>query len=190
MVLSAMITLLQREGRITYCTLEQIFVIDKPFLDDLRRELTFKQLARDEHGEGLLWTGEAYPVAPAVATAARPHVVPDVADVTSGEPTHTLGPTRGAPEAERRQLTVMFCDLADSTKLSQQLDPEDLRDVIRAYQSTSAEVIQQYEGRKGQASLIVRIADPLQLNRLLDRVQKYGESRRELGRGHRRGDPA
>ncbi len=35
-------------------------------------------------------------------------------------------------EAERRQLTVMFCDLVGSTELSQSLDPEDLRDVIRA----------------------------------------------------------
>ncbi|MCZ6875936.1 MAG: AAA family ATPase, partial [bacterium] len=59
-------------------------------------------------------------------------------------------PTRSAPEAERRQLTVMFCDLADSTKLSQQLDPEDLREVIRAYQATAAEVIQQYEGHMAQ----------------------------------------
>ena len=50
------------------------------------------------------------------------------------------------PDAERRQLTVMFCDLADSTKLSGQLDPEDLREVIRAYQETAAGVIQRYEG--------------------------------------------
>src|SRR2546426_8029051 len=39
------------------------------------------------------------------------------------------------PEAERRQLTVMFCDLVDSTKLSSQLDPEDYRDMVRAYRS-------------------------------------------------------
>ena len=37
------------------------------------------------------------------------------------------------PEAERRQLTVMFCDLVGSTALSARLDPEDLREVIRAY---------------------------------------------------------
>ena len=59
-------------------------------------------------------------------------------------------PTRTAPEAERRQLTVMFCDLADSTKLAQQLDPEDLREVIRAYQATAAAVIHQYEGHIAQ----------------------------------------
>jgi len=59
-------------------------------------------------------------------------------------------PVPSAPEAERRQLTVMFCDLADSTKLSQQLDPEDLREVVRAYQATAAEIIQQYDGHMAQ----------------------------------------
>ncbi len=55
-------------------------------------------------------------------------------------------PRHGAPEAERRQLTVMFCDLVDSTGLSQRLDPEDLRDVLRAYQRTCAEAIERYDG--------------------------------------------
>src|SRR5262249_33892765 len=41
-----------------------------------------------------------------------------------------------ASEAERRQLTVLFCDLADSTRLARQLDPEDLRAVMQAYQAT------------------------------------------------------
>ena len=46
---------------------------------------------------------------------------------------------------ERRNLTVMFCDIADSTRLSEQLDPEDLREIIRAYQATAAGVIQHFE---------------------------------------------
>ena len=45
------------------------------------------------------------------------------------------------PEAERRQLTVMFCDLVGSTALSSQLDPEDMRDVIRSYQDVCAGVV-------------------------------------------------
>ena len=53
---------------------------------------------------------------------------------------------RSTPDAERRQLTVLFCDLVDSTALASQLDPEDLREVIRAYQATCAEVIQRFEG--------------------------------------------
>ncbi len=50
------------------------------------------------------------------------------------------------PEAERRQLTVMFCDLVDSTALSARIDPEDLQVVIRAYQETCARVIARYGG--------------------------------------------
>src|SRR5262249_31344735 len=49
-------------------------------------------------------------------------------------------------EAERRQLTVMFCDLVGSTPLSQQLDPEELRTVILAYQETCAQAIRRFEG--------------------------------------------
>jgi predicted ATPase/class 3 adenylate cyclase len=48
--------------------------------------------------------------------------------------------------AERRQLTVMFCDLAGSTELSARLDPEDLREIIDAYQRACAEVIGRFHG--------------------------------------------
>ncbi len=48
--------------------------------------------------------------------------------------------------AERRQLTVMFCDLAGSTALSARLDPEDMRQVIRAYQDACSGVIARYDG--------------------------------------------
>jgi len=51
-----------------------------------------------------------------------------------------------AGQAERRQLTVMFCDLVGSTALSAQLDPEDMREVIRAYQDACAGVIGRFEG--------------------------------------------
>ena len=49
-------------------------------------------------------------------------------------------------QAERRQLTVMFCDLVGSTELSTRFDPEDLREIIRAYQEACAKVIAQYNG--------------------------------------------
>jgi predicted ATPase/class 3 adenylate cyclase len=51
-----------------------------------------------------------------------------------------------SPEAERRQLTVMFCDLVGSTALSGALDPEDYRDVMRAYQEASAAIVGRYDG--------------------------------------------
>src|SRR5215471_20514575 len=51
-----------------------------------------------------------------------------------------------AGEAERRQLTVMFCDLVGSTSLSSRLDPEDLREVIAAYHHAVAEVVTRLDG--------------------------------------------
>jgi class 3 adenylate cyclase len=49
-------------------------------------------------------------------------------------------------EAERRQLTVLFCDLVGSTELATRLDPEDLREVMRAYQKACACVIGRFDG--------------------------------------------
>src|SRR4029077_2390050 len=50
------------------------------------------------------------------------------------------------PMAERRHLTVMFCDLVDSTRLAGHLDPEDLRTVMQAYHQTCAAVIHRFDG--------------------------------------------
>jgi class 3 adenylate cyclase/predicted ATPase len=61
-----------------------------------------------------------------------------------------MGTSKVPAEAERRQLTVLFCDLVGSTQLSGQLDPEDLRAVVRAYQEAAATVIQQYAGHIAQ----------------------------------------
>ena len=60
-----------------------------------------------------------------------------------GEP---LSIAREAPEAEHRQLTVMFCDLVDSTSLSAQLDPEELHEVLRGYQAACAKDVRRFEG--------------------------------------------
>ena len=73
-----------------------------------------------------------------MSLSATPAVSP-----VQGEAAPVAPPT---PEAERRQLTVLFCDLVESTALSSQLDPEDLREVVRAYQNVCAEVIQPFDG--------------------------------------------
>src|SRR5689334_19039915 len=54
------------------------------------------------------------------------------------------------PEAERRQMTVLFCDLVGSTALAARLDPEDLREIIGAYQRSCAAVIARYDGHIGK----------------------------------------
>jgi class 3 adenylate cyclase/predicted ATPase len=76
---------------------------------------------------------------------------------TSGRAPHqprgrppTVGPYAAAREAERRQLTVMFCDLVGSTALSEQLDPEEYREVVRNYQTACAEVVSRYDAHIAQ----------------------------------------
>ncbi len=72
------------------------------------------------------------------APAATPVPTPSSEDISRSDNRQS--------DAERRPLTVMFCDLADSTALSTKLDPEDLQDVIRAYQDASTECVRNYEG--------------------------------------------
>ena len=66
------------------------------------------------------------------------------APVTSGAPAAASGQT--ADTAERRQLTVMFCDLVGSTALSARLDPEDMRAIIGAYHKCCANLIASHGG--------------------------------------------
>jgi class 3 adenylate cyclase len=100
----------------------------------------------DEAGQGLAFvgaalfeTGNAPP--PAFASAGPQIALPSV----SSAPVAPAVPVV-VPEAERRQLTVMFCDLVGSTALSTGMDPEDLRDVIASYQSRCSAVIRRYDG--------------------------------------------
>jgi len=87
----------------------------------------------------------ARPAAPPTQTAQHP-----VLSAVQGQQEASPPVARGTPEAERRQLTVLFCDLVDSTVLASQLDPEELREVVRAYQDTCAKVIARFEGHIAQ----------------------------------------
>ena len=133
-LLDHVVDLLRQRQRVTYRALQRQFDLDEETLNDLKDELLYaQQVARDEDGRVLVWTGppEAIP-APAPAASQLTPPVPQT------------------PEAERRQLTVLFCDLVDSTTLARQLDPEDLRVVVRVYQEVCAKVIARFEGHIAQ----------------------------------------
>jgi class 3 adenylate cyclase len=145
-VLAQVLDLLQREQRLSYRILKRRFALDDNDLEDLKEDLIYaKKLAVDEEGRVLVWVGGTSG-APTTASPVPLPAMPDVFLAQVGA--SPLGPA--TPDAERRQLTVMFCDLVDSTRLSRQLDPEDWRDVVRAYQTTCAEVIQRFEGHIAQ----------------------------------------
>ena len=69
--------LLQREGRLSYRSLRRICGLDEAGLADLREDLLFQRLARDEDGKGLVWVGSAPP--PGLAAAAFDTVTPAAA---------------------------------------------------------------------------------------------------------------
>lgn len=65
---------------------------------------------------------------------------------SSEEPTSSEPAATASREAERRQLTVMFCDLVGPTSLSESMDPEDYRDIISAYQTAASDIVAEHDG--------------------------------------------
>src|SRR5437899_4778886 len=141
-VLTQVLELLQREKRVSYRALKRRFDLDDEYLEDLKDEMIkAKRLAIDEEGSVLVWTGNTQETVSQLALATH-----QPAAQAQHSPLVEPRPTAPPPDAERRQLTVMFCDLVDSTKLSSQLDPEEYREVVRAYQKTCTAVIERYDG--------------------------------------------
>src|SRR5262245_61823309 len=146
-ILAQVLELLQREKRVSYRALKRRFDLDDEYLEDLKDEIIkAKRLATDEEGSVLVWTGDTQ--TGSAQSDQRLHQ-PAAQQQPSLQVT-PLPTSPPSPDAERRQLTVMFCDLVDSTKLSSQLDPEDWRDVVRAYQQVCTDVIQRYDGHIAQ----------------------------------------
>jgi class 3 adenylate cyclase/tetratricopeptide (TPR) repeat protein len=63
---------------------------------------------------------------------------------------HLTSEPGNVPTGERRQITTMFCDLVGSTALSEQLDPEELGEVIQAYQTCCAKIVTEFQGHIAQ----------------------------------------
>ena len=144
-VLAQVIDLLQREGRVAYRVLKRRFALDDEYIEDLKADLIdAKRLAVDEDGKVLVWVGAS----PVQSSEFKVQSSTQHQECKFQLP--VVSPQHSAPSpqslAERRQLTVMFCDVVGSTALSTQLDPEELREVIQAYRETCAAVIRRFEG--------------------------------------------
>ena len=115
--------------------------------NDVDAEVLPELTAEDLIGLGVTSIGHRRKLLAAIAalrekpTSRREKIVPITVPVAKGDPSGLA-----SSSAERRQLTVMFCDLVGSTALASRLDPEDLREVIGAYHKCVAEVIGQYDG--------------------------------------------
>lgn len=135
-VLEQVRELLQSKGRVAYRALKRRFALDDEYLEDLKAELIdAEHVAHDEDGKVLVWMDGA--------TRGETAKLPTASDTSHQPPA-------ARREAERRQLTVMFCDLVGSTALSERLDPEELREVVSAYHETCASAISRYGGHTAQ----------------------------------------
>jgi hypothetical protein len=167
-ILAGVTWLLRHRKLISYEALRQEFQLDDAGLEALRIELIqIERVAVDQEGKFLAWSGEGStahaatqddiqsirPLAPADQSDLPPlvepptHVPPPSTNSSNGSGSAPeVAGSQGVPGAERRQLTVMFCDLVGSTELSTKLDPEDLQDIIRAYQEAATRVIREFDG--------------------------------------------
>src|SRR5260370_2963975 len=109
--------------------------------NDIDAEILPELTADDLIGLGVTSIGHRRKLLAAIATLRDGSPISG-APVPSTEPVRPGGDAGiGTSSAERRQLTVMFCDLVHSTALAARLDPEDLRDVLGAYHAAVAEVV-------------------------------------------------
>jgi class 3 adenylate cyclase len=76
----------------------------------------------------------------------RRKILRAISELAGAAPAAPLIEPKPHDSAERRQVTVMFSDLVGSTALSARMDPEDLREVISAYQKCVAEMVQRFGG--------------------------------------------
>jgi hypothetical protein len=149
-ILEQVVALLQQQRRLSYRVLKLRLQLDDDTLEALKEDLIYaKQLATDEDGRVLVWTGGAAAGTPP-GSGATASIEPPNNGVSQDLQAGSRSPAPRPPDAERRQLTVLFCDLVDSTVLASQLDPEEWREVVRAYQDTCAKVIARYDGHIAQ----------------------------------------
>ncbi|MGE4096515.1 MAG: adenylate/guanylate cyclase domain-containing protein, partial [Candidatus Binatia bacterium] len=159
-LLEQILALLQRQGRVSYGALKRRFALDDAYLQDIKDELIIaQQVATDENGKVLVWVGKELEDETAKGGTGKEdtHESRKGARENKGDPAkRENGQKEGVraqppalstkPPAERRQLTVMFCNLAEAEELVVQLDPEELQTVVRSYQETCAQIIQHYDG--------------------------------------------
>jgi hypothetical protein len=149
-ILEQVLEMLQRHGRVSYRALKRQFDLDDDYLEDLKEAiLCAYPTVIDDVGRGLIWPSGVDTPPGSPPSSSRPALQP-VPQANDQPPPEASPRDLHSPDAERRQLTVLFCDLVDSTRIATQLDPEDYREVVRAYQTACAEVIQRYSGHIAQ----------------------------------------
>ena len=152
-ILDQAVAMLQRRGRVTYRMLKLQFQLDDEQLEALKEELIYgQQLAVDEDGRVLVWTAgaENAPI-PAQAIASSPATAPPTPlSYTPPHLTEKILDARHSLEGERKQVTVLFADIKDSTELIRDLDPEAAQQLLDPALHRMMDAVHRYEGTVNQ----------------------------------------
>jgi class 3 adenylate cyclase/tetratricopeptide (TPR) repeat protein len=158
-VLDQIIDLLRQRGRVSYQALKRQFDMDDAYLDDLKVELIeVQELATDRDGKMLVWSGEAArtpELSPAptiqelVSPAITAHADPPIAH-TPPYLAEKILTSRHALEGERKQITVLFADIKDSTEMIKDLDPEAAQQLLDPAIHIMMDAVHRFEGTVNQ----------------------------------------
>src|SRR5262245_50345888 len=140
--------LLQREQRLSYRALKRRFALDDEYLEDLKAELVeAKRLAVDEDGKVLVWAGGTVSASESASSPA-PTQAPLI--YTPSHLTEKILAARRTLEGERKQVSVFFADIKDSTRLIEGLDPEAAQRLLDPAIHIMMHAVHRYEGTFNQ----------------------------------------
>src|SRR5262249_24280404 len=145
-ILAQVVELLQRQGRLSYRALKRRFALDDDYLEDLKAELIdAQQLAVDEEGKVVVWTG-----GPATAAVSASELGRSPRSYTPAHLAEKILTSRNVLEGERKQVTVLFADIKDSTELIWDLDPEAAQQLLDPALRSMMATVHRYEGMVNQ----------------------------------------
>jgi class 3 adenylate cyclase/tetratricopeptide (TPR) repeat protein len=149
-MLDQALAMLQRRGRVTYRALKLQFSLDDDHLEALKEELLYAHAhVVDDEGRGLVWTGAAHPT----PTSGAPTAVDQARGPRSYTPPYLaekILTSKTALEGERKQVTVLFADLKDSTELIRGLDPEAAQQLLDPAIHHMMDAVHRFEGTVNQ----------------------------------------
>src|SRR5215813_11767679 len=149
-VLDEIRTLLQRRGRVTYRALKVQFHLDDEHLEALKEELIeAEQLAVDEQGKVLVWAGVPVSTPPPASLSATDQERAPLS-YTPQYLAEKILTSRSALEGERKQVTVLFADIKDSTELIKDLDSEAAQQLLDPALHAMMDAVHRYEGTVNQ----------------------------------------
>jgi class 3 adenylate cyclase len=155
-MLDQIVDLLRSRQRIAYRTLKRQFDLEDAALEDLKEELLFAhpEIA-DEDGRGLVWTGDprsasANPAAAPASTAAETRQVHEPLAYVPLYLAEKILTSRHALTGERKQVTVLFADIKDSTELIRGLDPEAAQQLLDPAIHHMMDAVHRFEGTVNQ----------------------------------------